>query len=260
LASKAIIPKKEMSKADMVKFRWNKIWNIVSRRVWISALLIAAGFIIPIADFREDEPAWSITTQESVKDQRVRGSAFKEPICFSEAIFQISWEYGIPPKLVEAIIQVESQGNPKAVSRKGALGLMQLMPVVIKAYQVADPFDPLANMHAGVRHLNYLLLEFSGDLSLALAAYNVGPGTVRRYGGVPPYPETRKYLSRVLKEYRRERNEPEIFISILKMNRGASQNIFEKNYPIEGSDKIFTLLQNPKTFPLDVRAQEKSSS
>jgi soluble lytic murein transglycosylase-like protein len=72
------------------------------------------------------------------------------------------------------------------------------MPSVLKAYQVEDPFDPLANVEAGVRHLKYLLQEFSGNLSLALAAYNAGPGTVRKYGGIPPFPETHKYLFRVL--------------------------------------------------------------
>jgi soluble lytic murein transglycosylase-like protein len=110
---------------------------------------------------------------------------------------------------VQAIIQVESRGNPRAVSPKGAKGLMQLMPSVLKAYQVEDPFDPLANLEAGVRHLKYLLGEFSGNLSLALAAYNAGPANVKKYGGIPPFPETQKYLFRVLREYQNEGIFPE---------------------------------------------------
>ena len=168
----------------------------------------------------------------------------EEPVCFSTALSRISTDHGLPPKLVQAIIQIESEGNPKAVSRKGALGLMQLMPSVLKAYQVEDPFDPLANVEAGTRHLKYLLQEFSGNLSLALAAYNAGPGTVRKYGGIPPFPETHKYLFRVLREYQGEGNDPETVRQALKVKRELVARRPEKNPPAKTPQELFASLRN----------------
>ncbi|MCS6777423.1 MAG: lytic transglycosylase domain-containing protein [Chloroherpetonaceae bacterium] len=105
---------------------------------------------------------------------------------------------GLDPQLVRAVIQQESGGNPRAVSTAGAQGLMQLMPETAALYGVRDSFDPEQNIAAGTRHLAGLLREFRGDLPLALAAYNAGIGTVRRYGGIPPYTETRQYVQRIL--------------------------------------------------------------
>lgn len=99
-------------------------------------------------------------------------------------------------RLVEAVIWAESGGNPTAVSRKGARGLMQLMPQRSAQLGVRNPFDPRQNVNAGVRHLRDLLDQF-GDVTLALAAYNAGADAVRAYGGVPPYPETEEYVQRV---------------------------------------------------------------
>ncbi len=110
---------------------------------------------------------------------------------------RIAAEQGVAPRLVKSIIRAESNGDPAAVSPKGAMGLMQLMPDTAREYQVSNPFDPVANIRGGVRYLKKLLEEFSGDLSLALAAYNAGPGKVRKYQGVPPYPETRQFIQRV---------------------------------------------------------------
>ena len=90
---------------------------------------------------------------------------------------------------MQAVIQVESNYNPKAVSRKGALGLMQLIPSTARRYGVSDPFDPQQNIEGGVRHLRDLLDIFEGDLNLALAGYNAGVNAVSRYGGIPPYRE-----------------------------------------------------------------------
>ncbi len=109
----------------------------------------------------------------------------------------IATKYRIETEWVLRIIEAESGGNPNAVSPKGAIGLMQLMPATARALGVQNPFDPVQNIEGGVRYLRHLLDQF-GDLRLALAAYNAGPGNVERYGGVPPFPETLRYLRRIL--------------------------------------------------------------
>ena len=225
----------------------------MNRRLFIITPLMMIFFILALSSFTDDGTAGPTTVLGTLKDPGVEALPANGPICLSDALLRISWERGIPPKLVQAIIQVESQGNPKAVSPRGALGLMQLTPEVIKACQVADPFDPLANIQAGVRHLHYLLLEFSGNLSLALAAYNAGAGAVRQYGGIPPYPETRKYLQSVLREYQNEGNELEMFVQILQVKLESIENIHNKNYLVRGSNELFTSLQNPMTAPSHLR-------
>jgi len=108
----------------------------------------------------------------------------------------------LPPALVRAIIKAESNGQRKAVSRKGAEGVMQLMPFTSKRMQVADPFDPIENIEGGIKYIKELLVAFEGDLTNTIAAYNAGPAAVRKYGGVPPYQETRLYVRRVMDLYR----------------------------------------------------------
>ena len=102
--------------------------------------------------------------------------------------------------LIKAVIRQESAFKIDARSRKGAMGLMQLMPATAKMYQVTDILDPKQNIHAGARHLSYLMKRFKRP-ELALAAYNAGEGAVRRYGGIPPYPETENYVKQVLRWY-----------------------------------------------------------
>ena len=116
---------------------------------------------------------------------------------FAHVIRAAAERYGVDTRLVEAIVQTESAGNPTAVSPKGARGLMQLMPERAALLGVRDSFDPHQNVDGGVRHMRDLLQSFSGDVTLALAAYNAGEGAVRSYGGVPPYAETREYVRRV---------------------------------------------------------------
>jgi soluble lytic murein transglycosylase len=108
----------------------------------------------------------------------------------------------LPPALVHAIIKAESNGQRKAVSRKGAKGVMQLMPFTSKRLRVADPFDPIENIEGGIKYIKELLVTFQGDITNAVAAYNAGPAAVRKYGGVPPYQETRLYVRRVMDLYR----------------------------------------------------------
>jgi hypothetical protein len=116
---------------------------------------------------------------------------------FADLIREAAARHGLEPRLLAAVIRVESNFEHRARSHKGAMGLMQLMPATARQYAVADPYDPALNIEAGARHLRALLDRF--DLRLALAAYNAGEGAVRRYGGVPPYPETRAYVARILR-------------------------------------------------------------
>ncbi len=114
---------------------------------------------------------------------------------------RIANEENLDARLVKALIEVESGFNPRAVSHKGALGLMQLMPSTARRLGVGDPFDPEQNLRGGIRELRRLIDRYSGDIVLALAAYNAGEGAVARYGGVPPYRETRGYIDRILTIY-----------------------------------------------------------
>lgn len=113
-------------------------------------------------------------------------------------IRQAADRYGIPDRLIESIIRVESGFNPRAVSRKGARGLMQLMPETASLLGVRDSFNPRENIDGGVRHLRGLMERFGNDLPLVLAAYNAGEQVVLAYRGIPPYRETRDYVTRVL--------------------------------------------------------------
>jgi len=106
--------------------------------------------------------------------------------------------YGVDPKLARAVVRVESNYSPRALSPKGARGLMQLMPSVAQQYGVADAFDPEANLDAGMRHLRGLLDRFKNNVSFALAAYNAGLFAVTKYGGIPPYRETQDYVTRIM--------------------------------------------------------------
>jgi soluble lytic murein transglycosylase len=110
--------------------------------------------------------------------------------------------HNLSPALVRAIIKAESNGQRKAVSRKGAKGVMQLMPFTSKRLNVSDPFDPIENIEGGVKYIKELLETFEGDLTNTIAAYNAGPAAVKKYGGIPPYQETRQYVRRVMELYR----------------------------------------------------------
>jgi len=116
---------------------------------------------------------------------------------YREVIAAAAERHNLEPRLLESVIRVESNFAHRARSRKGAMGLMQLMPRTARQYALDDPYDPAGNVDAGARHLRDLLDRF--DLPVALAAYNAGEGAVKRYGGVPPYRETRDYVSRILR-------------------------------------------------------------
>jgi soluble lytic murein transglycosylase-like protein len=120
------------------------------------------------------------------------------PEILFEPLLQEAAEYhGVDPDLVRAVVRTESAFDAAAVSSAGAQGLMQLMPALSDELGVKDPFDPRENVFAGVRYLRSLLDQHDGDEALALASYNAGPGTVMRYNGVPPYPETEQYIRNI---------------------------------------------------------------
>ncbi len=122
---------------------------------------------------------------------------------YDELIKKASGKYNVEPALVKAIIKAESNFNHRAVSPKGAKGLMQLMPATASHLQVQDSFHPENNIEGGVKYVRYLLNFFNGNLPLALAAYNAGENAVVRYGGIPPYRETQTYVRRVLSYFER---------------------------------------------------------
>jgi soluble lytic murein transglycosylase-like protein len=110
------------------------------------------------------------------------------------AVERIAAEHSLPPQLIHSVIKVESNYNPYAVSSKGALGIMQLVPETARRFGVRNVFNPEENIHGGAKYLRYLLDLFDGSYPLALAAYNAGEAAVIRYGGIPPYQETQNYV------------------------------------------------------------------
>jgi soluble lytic murein transglycosylase-like protein len=142
-----------------------------------------------------------------------RGAA-ASPGDIDSAIEQAAARHNVDPNLVRAVVKVESNFNPNAVSRKGAMGLMQLMPSTARQLKVKNPFDPEQNVDAGVRHLKQLLESYDGDIKLTLAAYNAGAGAVARSSGVPHYAETQNYVRRITN----------LYYGVSDFNSGASRD------------------------------------
>lgn len=149
------------------------------------------------ADYRLYQPE-SPRISEAERKQARREALGKLP--FSAQIEAAAEAGGIEPELLHAVVHAESAYNPRAVSPKGALGLAQLMPSTARMYGVSDALKPADNLRASARHLRDLMDDF-GDIELVLSAYNAGAGAVRKYGGVPPYAETRAYVPRVASRY-----------------------------------------------------------
>ena len=124
------------------------------------------------------------------------------PSRYDSIIREAAAKYNLDPALIKAVIKKESSFDPNAGSSAGARGLMQLMPATFRAMGGGDATNPRDNIFAGTKYLSQMLKQHDGDLSLALAAYNAGPGNVRKYGGIPPFTETRNYVSTITRDYR----------------------------------------------------------
>ena len=151
-----------------------------------------------VSEFLGRESSQSATAR--IVAANFRGPA-ATPGDVDSAIEQAAARHNVDPNLVRAVVKVESNFNPNAVSRKGAMGLMQLMPSTARQLKVKNPFDPEQNVDAGVRHLKQLLENYGGDIKLTLAAYNAGAGAVARSSGVPHYSETQNYVRRITNLY-----------------------------------------------------------
>src|SRR5437870_11091622 len=153
---------------------------------------------------------------------------------YAAEIKAASERYGVPERLVQAVIRVESAFNPKAVSVKGAQGLMQLMPETASMLGVRNSFDPKQNIDGGVRHLRGLIDRFGNDLPLALAAYNAGEKAVVANRGIPPFPETRDYVTRVLYHYDGTTNGSAVTPATVYRTVGDDGSIVYTNIPPRG--------------------------
>jgi soluble lytic murein transglycosylase-like protein len=155
---------------------------------------------------RTDAPGSSTVAGTSiVSEAPERSDALSSGI--EAYIEDVAARYGVSKDLIAAIIEAESSYNPRAISPRGAQGLMQLMPETAAILRVSDPFDPRENIDGGVRHLLSLMDRFDNNLPLALAAYNAGEGAVIRHRGIPPFRETRQYVKRIMRQLDRERPE-----------------------------------------------------
>jgi hypothetical protein len=189
-------------------------------------LVLGAGYTVSRVDIGEsteqavevvaDEPAASTPTEVDINN-------------INTHIVDVATRYGVEPKLVAAIVAVESRFDARAVSRRGAEGLMQLMPATAAYLDVQDSFDPRENIDGGVRHFKRLMTRFHNDVPLALAAYNAGEQAVINHRGIPPYRETRQYVVRVLRRYDREAAQV-VAQQLAKPRPSATPKIARANY------------------------------
>jgi soluble lytic murein transglycosylase-like protein len=153
-----------------------------------------------------DEPASSLKTQVSIDSvKHPTDLNVNHPVDLNEVVESASGTYRMDPDLVNSVIRAESGFNVRAVSPKGAQGLMQLMPQTASQLGVQNAFDPQANVEGGTRYLRELLERYDFDLIKALAAYNAGPQRVEQYGGVPPYYETKAYVARIVRDFNKKK-------------------------------------------------------
>ena len=177
----------------------------------VIAFFVFAGNVFAIDGFysyRDQKGVLHVTNVRSDFKFTPHGESKRRPVMTTgrlrdimRAVEKVSRKYAVDPHLVKAVIRAESDFNPYAVSRAGAKGLMQLMPETADAMDVINPFDPHESIEGGVRYLRHLLNLFENDLKLSLAAYNAGRTNVIKYGGIPPFAETKNYVKKVLVYY-----------------------------------------------------------
>lgn len=185
-----------------------KHFHLLSRFVLLSSLLLPAVGFADVYVFRDKDGVLNFTNvpthggfRRVMRDGPQPPASVSSSGDYDEVIRSASDRHSIDADLVRAVIKAESDFNSNARSRKGAMGLMQLMPDTARLHNVLNAFDPVDNIEGGVRHLRMLLERYQGDLRLSLAAYNAGSGAVERHGGIPPFVETREYVRRVLHFY-----------------------------------------------------------
>jgi soluble lytic murein transglycosylase-like protein len=210
LALTLLAPARQAS-AELLFFAGNKTMSVKSHRYEGNLIVVSLrgggemtfdrALIVKVGpdEVPYDEP---MASNDASPDEAAPQTASRlvENTVYEPLIQQSAASHGVEAKLVKAIIQTESAYNPGARSPKGAMGLMQLMPQTARQYEARNAYDPRANIEAGVKYLKTLLDQF--ELPLAIAAYNAGEGAVRRFGGIPPFPETQDYVTKVLSLYR----------------------------------------------------------
>ena len=178
--------------------------RILSFIIWFCLVLGLCPFTsADIYRYQDEKGVWHFTNiQKDTRYTLYIRTKDKKPSQYIEEyegiIKQATQRFNVDPSLVKAVIKAESDFDHKAVSRKGAQGLMQLMPATADDMEVSDPFNPEENIYGGIRYLSLLLKRFKQDKILAIAAYNAGPEAVETYGGVPPFPETKAFVAKVL--------------------------------------------------------------
>ncbi len=186
-----------------MRLRWVEFFLAFS----ISLALGLPGVRADIYRYRDENGVWHFTNIKSDARYRLYIKTPKQGLAsyikkYEDIIAQASRRFGVEKSLIKAVIKAESDFDHRAVSRKGAQGLMQLMPETARVLAVSNPFDPYENILGGTRYLSLLLKKFGNDKRKALAAYNAGPERVEQNGGVPPIAETRAFVERVLEYYR----------------------------------------------------------
>src|SRR5262245_42527429 len=191
------------ARAELVFFSTGRTMSVKGHRADGDSLVLmlrSGGEIVcdasTVARIAPDEVPYPEPEAEAPPVQAAASPEVAVP--YGAIIDKFAAEQGVDAKLVRALVQVESAYQPRARSPKGAMGLMQLMPATARQYGVADPYDPTSNIEAGIKHLKSLLQRFPKSIALALAAYNAGEAAVLRFNAIPPYAETRNYVSRIL--------------------------------------------------------------
>jgi hypothetical protein len=190
----------QAASAELVFFATGRTMSVKGHReagAAIVLLLRGGGEIVCPRDIVVRITADEVPIPDDAMAVSTLAAAIPVPAEYGPLIEQAAARHGVDPDLVRAVIQVESAYRAKARSRKGAIGLMQLMPDTARRFAVTNPYDPRANIEGGIKYLKFLLERF--EQPVALAAYNAGEAAVQRFGGIPPYAETRNYVQAVLK-------------------------------------------------------------